>query len=109
MNTPRVRPGVSSAERVASPRSVVCRFVQRPSCLFWSTQTSVREVGLPQADFFLWNDDFEFTTRLLRDHAGLYCPASVVEHRTQTFGSTDADPGDRFYLRGSQQGVDLHP
>ena len=29
---------------------------------------------------------------------GLYCPASVVEHRTKTFGSTDADPGDRFYF-----------
>ncbi len=23
-------------------------------------------------------------------------PASVVEHRTKTFGSTDADPGERF-------------
>ena len=24
-------------------------------------------------------------------------PHSVVEHRTKTFGSTDADPGARFY------------
>ncbi len=58
---------------------------------------AVRVVGLPQADFFLWNDDFEFTTRLLRRGKGLYCPASVVEHRTKTFGSTNADPGERFY------------
>jgi len=27
----------------------------------------------------------------------LYCPASVVVHKTRTFGSTDADPGERFY------------
>jgi GT2 family glycosyltransferase len=68
---------------------------------------------LPKADFFLWNDDFEFTTRLLRRNVGLLCPDSVVVHKTRTFGSTDVDPGDRFYfevrnkiwtLRGSSLG-----
>ncbi len=97
MNTPRVRPGVSSAERVASA-AVGCLPIRSASFVSVLIDAEVvREVGLPQADFFLWNDDFEFTTRLLRDHPGLYCPASVVEHRTRTFGSTDADPGDRFY------------
>jgi GT2 family glycosyltransferase len=56
-----------------------------------------RRRGLPRADYFLWNDDFEFTTRLLRGNTGLLCPASVVVHKTRTFGSTDADPGDRFF------------
>jgi len=56
-----------------------------------------RRRGLPRADYFLWNDDFEFTTRLLRGNTGLLCPASVVVHKTKTFGSTDADPGDRFF------------
>ena len=56
-----------------------------------------RERGLPQAGYFLWNDDFEFTARLLRGQAGLLCPASVVVHKTATFGSTDADPGQRFF------------
>ena len=56
-----------------------------------------RRRGLPQADYFLWNDDFEFTTRLLRGRAGLLCPASVVVHKTATFGSTDSDPGERFF------------
>jgi GT2 family glycosyltransferase len=58
---------------------------------------AVRRHGLPVADYFLWNDDFEYTTRLLRDGVGLLCPASVVEHRTRTFGASDADPGERFY------------
>ena len=56
-----------------------------------------RARGLPRADFFLWNDDFEFTTRLLRGRAGLLCPGSVVTHKTKAFGGTEADPGDRFF------------
>ena len=52
---------------------------------------------MPQADYFLWNDDFEFTARLLRDRTGLLCPASVVVHKTAGFGGTDLDPGPRFF------------
>ncbi|MBA2560236.1 MAG: glycosyl transferase, partial [Propionibacteriales bacterium] len=59
---------------------------------------AVRQKGLPMADYFLWNDDFEFTTRLIRGRRALYCPASVVMHKTESFGSTDADPGERFYF-----------
>jgi glycosyltransferase involved in cell wall biosynthesis len=57
----------------------------------------IRERGLPVADYFLWNDDFEYSTRLIRGGTGLYCPASVVVHKTRVFGSTDADPGERFF------------
>jgi hypothetical protein len=56
-----------------------------------------RRRGLPEADYFLWNDDFEFTGRLLRGNTGLLCPASVVVHKTATFGSTDTEPGQRFF------------
>ena len=59
---------------------------------------AVRERGLPVADYFLWNDDFEYTTRLTRRRAGLYVPGSVVVHKTRVFGSTDVDPGERFSL-----------
>ena len=55
------------------------------------------ERGLPVADYFLWNDDFAYTTRLIRGGVGLYLPTSVVVHKTRVFGSTDADPGERFY------------
>jgi GT2 family glycosyltransferase len=56
-----------------------------------------RRAGLPQAEFFLWNDDFDFTTRLLRGQTGLYCPASVVVHKTRTFGGTETASPDRFF------------
>ncbi|MEO8106545.1 MAG: glycosyltransferase [Actinomycetes bacterium] len=97
MNTPRPRPGASRAD-LAKAAAVGCIPVRSASFVsLLVAADSVREVGLPEADFFLWNDDFEFSTRVLRDAVGLYCPTSVVEHRTKTFGSTDADPGERFY------------
>jgi len=98
MNTPRTRPGASRAD-LSAATTVGCVPVRSASFVSLLIDAdAVRSVGLPEADFFLWNDDFEFSTRLLRDRVGLYCPASVVEHRTKTFGSTDADPGERFYF-----------
>ncbi|TYK43737.1 glycosyltransferase [Actinomadura decatromicini] len=97
MNTPRVKPGASRAE-LAAASAVGCRPIRSASFVSVLVDAAaVRERGLPVADYFLWNDDFEFTTRLLRGRSGLYCPASVVVHKTRTFGGADADPGDRFY------------
>jgi GT2 family glycosyltransferase len=97
MNTPRRKPGVTRHEIYAAD-AVGCRPIRSASFVsaLVDAQT-VRERGLPVADYFLWNDDFEFTTRLARGRPALYCPASVVIHKTATYGSTDADPGDRFY------------
>ena len=58
---------------------------------------AVRALGLPIAEYFLWGDDFEYTTRLARFHDAIQVPASVVTHHTKTFGTTDVDPGPRFY------------
>lgn len=57
---------------------------------------AIREDGLPEAAYFLWNDDFEYTARLLRRRVGLYVDAARVEHRTKTFGNSTASPGARF-------------
>lgn len=97
MNTPRVKPFARPAERRAAA-AAGCQPIRSAS--FVSVLVDARLAarrGLPQADYFLWNDDFEFTTRLLRGQAGLLCPASVVVHKTAAFGGTDADPGPRFF------------
>jgi rhamnopyranosyl-N-acetylglucosaminyl-diphospho-decaprenol beta-1,3/1,4-galactofuranosyltransferase len=61
-------------------------------------RNAVLTYGLPLAAYFLWMDDVEWTSRVLRHERGVLVPSSVVVHRTQTFGSTlDASP-DRFYL-----------
>lgn len=96
MNTPRVRPLASrvdaGAARIAGAHPI--RSASFVSVLL--DGEAVRAHGLPVADYFLWNDDFEYTARLLRDGVGLYVPTSRVYHLTRVFGSSDADPGPRF-------------
>jgi len=97
MNTPRVKPFASGAERRAAA-GAGCQPIRSASFVsVLADAGECRRRGLPQADYFLWNDDFEFTTRLLRGNVGLLCPASVVVHKTKTFGSSDTDPGERFF------------
>ena len=97
MNTPRTKPGASANERAAAAE-VGCAPIRSASFVSIVCDADViGERGLPIADYFLWNDDFEYSTRLIRDRVGLYCPDSVVVHKTKTFGSTDADPGERFF------------
>lgn len=98
MNTPRRRPGATVVQRT---RAQAAGAVPVRSSSFVSMLVDTRAIryhGLPVADYFIWNDDFEFSARLLRNGTGLYVPASVVEHRTKAFGATDADPGERFYF-----------
>lgn len=97
MNTPRAKPLARRVERDAAGavQCVAIRSASFVSVLVGSD--ACRERGLPLADYFLWNDDFEFTTRLLRGNVGLLCPASLVVHKTRTFGSSDVDPGSRFF------------
>ena len=58
---------------------------------------AIREFGLPTADFFIWNDDFEFTARILRHRKGIYAPKAIVVHKTAELGTKLVDPGERFY------------
>jgi rhamnopyranosyl-N-acetylglucosaminyl-diphospho-decaprenol beta-1,3/1,4-galactofuranosyltransferase len=97
MNTPRAKPFATRAQRAAAAAAgcVPIRSASFVSVLVDAGRC--RRRGLPQADYFLWNDDFEFTTRLIRGGTGWLCPASVAVHKTQTFGSTDIDPGARFF------------
>lgn len=97
MNTPRPKPFASARERAAATEvgGIPVRSASFVSIM--CDAEVVGERGLPIADYFLWNDDFEYSTRLVRDRVGLYCPDSVVVHKTKAFGGTDADPGERFY------------
>lgn len=98
MNTPRPKPLATKAERAAAA-TAGCLPIRSASFVSILLDADVcRQRGLPMADYFLWNDDFEYTTRILRGNPGLLCPASVVIHKTSTFGSTDTDPGERFFF-----------
>lgn len=97
MNTPKEKIGVSQRERAdaAAAGGMAIRSISFVSAFVRADRA--RELGLPTADYFLWNDDFEFSARVLRGQRGLYVPASVVTHKTKVRGSSDADPGARFY------------
>jgi GT2 family glycosyltransferase len=98
MNTPRPKPGMRSKERAAAAE-VGCVPIRSASFVSILVDAQgVRERGLPVADYFLWNDDFEFTTRLIRGRRGLFCPRSVVVHKTKAYAGTELDPGDRFFF-----------
>jgi GT2 family glycosyltransferase len=97
MNTPRRRL-FAPRQQAASAAAIGCVPIRSASFVSLLVDgAATRRLGLPRADYFLWNDDFEFTTRLLRYDTGLLCPASVVVHKTNAFGATDVDPGDRFF------------
>lgn len=98
MNTPKPKIGARSEERdrAAQAGATQIRSISFVSAFLRASR--VREVGLPVADYFLWNDDFEYSARLLRGARGLFVPQSVVTHKTQVKGSSDQDPGERFYF-----------
>lgn len=97
MNTPRTRYGLpphmhKHATDVGARQIRTASFVA-----ILIDARAIREEGLPMADYFLWNDDFEYTSRLLRHRVGLYVDSARVEHRTKVFGNSTADPGPRFH------------
>ena len=97
MNTPRQKPFVSRAEREAAARRGLLAVRSSSFVSMLARADVVRSEGLPLADYFIWNDDFEYSTRLLRGRRGVFVPGSVVVHKTRVLASTDIDPGPRFY------------
>ncbi|PRI10193.1 glycosyltransferase [Leucobacter massiliensis] len=97
MNTPKpkIRASAEERARAAEAGGMEIRTISFVSAFLRAAR--VRELGLPIADYFLWNDDFEYSARLLRGARGLSVPGSVVTHKTAARGSSDQDPGPRFY------------
>lgn len=57
----------------------------------------VKHFGLPIAGYFIWNDDVEYTARILRKEFGVLVPSSVVYHKTAQKYTPIHDTGSRFY------------
>ncbi|BCW46087.1 glycosyltransferase [Arthrobacter sp. StoSoilB5] len=97
MNRMRPRIGASEAARSMATRlgAVQIRSASFVSVLIRADE--IRRHGLPIADYFIWNDDLEFTARVSRHGTALATNASVANHHTKVFGDAGADPGPRFY------------
>ena len=97
MNTPRENPFASRDRRAVAAGAGAIDVRSSSFVSMLMRADAVRRVGLPIADYFIWNDDFEYSARLVRGRRGWAVPASVVVHKTKVRGSTDADPGARFF------------
>ncbi|WP_245723486.1 glycosyltransferase [Paramicrobacterium humi] len=96
MNTPRQHPLATKATKgwASAAGSLAVRSISFVSSMYNADR--IRTLGYPIVDYFLWNDDFEFSSRMIRGGVGLSVPASVVTHKTKARASTDTDPGERF-------------
>ncbi|WP_143237647.1 glycosyltransferase [Boudabousia liubingyangii] len=96
MNRPRPRVGLAGKLRVHAQQAGAIPVRSASFVSILVRKSEISRIGLPRAAYFLWNDDFEFTARLLKNRVGLYVPASVVKHLTLKLGDSQADPGPRF-------------
>lgn len=60
-------------------------------------RTLIERYGLPVEEYFLWNDDIEWTGRLLRHEFGVLVPSAVICHKTPGRPTTTAELGPRFF------------
>ena len=62
--------------------------------LFIKAET-VKELGLPIKDFFVWSDDWEFTSRISKKYNSYYVKDSVVIHKSNSnVGASIVDTSD---------------
>ena len=62
-------------------------------------RTAVDRFGLPEARYFIWSDDIEYTARITRGGGlAVLVTDSVVEHRTKRPHTAPTSAGDRFYF-----------
>ena len=57
----------------------------------------IDQYKFPIRDYFIWNDDTEFTARVLKQEFGVAVPASVVIHKTLRKYVPLDDVGPRYY------------
>jgi GT2 family glycosyltransferase len=97
MNMPRRKPFAPATE-LRDAAAIGAFPVRSTSFVSMLVEAAAVETdGLPVAEYFIWNDDFEFSARILRQRRGLLVPDSVVVHKTKSRSDTDVDPGERFY------------
>jgi GT2 family glycosyltransferase len=59
---------------------------------------ALERYGLPLAHYFIWTDDVELTSRILRREPGYLVPESRVYHWTPTAHAAASATGDRFFF-----------
>jgi GT2 family glycosyltransferase len=99
MNVPTIKRSQMDPERMflaAENGTISVRWASFVSLLVH--RRVVDEFGLPYGDYFIWNDDTEYTARVLRQGFGVVVPQSTVTHKTgQKHSPMDAAPARSYY------------
>lgn len=64
---------------------------------FMVARSAVEQHGLPLKEYFIWNDDVEYSARILKDTTGYLVLESRVIHKTRAKYTPITTTGDRFY------------
>jgi GT2 family glycosyltransferase len=81
MNIQRPDSAVKWAHRVLDERSIPIVEASFVSLLL--NRQTVKEVGLPIKEFFVWGDDIEYTRRITKNRVGYLILDSHVTHKTR--------------------------
>jgi rhamnopyranosyl-N-acetylglucosaminyl-diphospho-decaprenol beta-1,3/1,4-galactofuranosyltransferase len=92
MNPSYVKSGdLEALYRSAARATLSIRSTTFVSCLLH--RTAIERYGLPNAGYFIWGDDTEYTARILRSEFGVVVPASIALHKTaKKHTALDATP-----------------
>lgn len=96
MNAPRPKLESSALTEAISDGLMPLRSTSFVSCLLH--RSAIDRYGLPHADYFVWNDDLEYTARVLRRDVGFWVPGSVVYHETPDPHVVGAAQPSKFYF-----------
>lgn len=93
---PKVRPEEHFFLSVDTLSSIPIRSTSFVSCLV--NGRVARDEDPPIPGYFIWNDDVEYTSRLLKHRNGYFVPASIVIHATKKRYTSHQEIGDRFFF-----------
>ena len=103
---PMNRPWLRVVPRGRFAESVAAGLAPIRAATFVSTMVSrdaVERHGLPPGHYFVWLDDIQYTSRILREGDGYIVPESTAVHWTPKAYDTVTDSRDRFYLKVRNQ------
>lgn len=70
-------------EKVTEEEEHPARIIMATFVSFFVKAETVRKIGLPISEFFIWADDLEYSRRISREYPCYYVPASTVRHKTK--------------------------
>lgn len=93
---PRVRPEERFFIAVDRFKAIPIRSASFVSCLINGRVAT--EEALPLSKYFIWNDDVEYTSRLLKFRDGYLIPESIAIHATDRKYTSAEESGDRIFF-----------